>query len=43
MLIFLFSSKSGALLTAHFEQSDLAHDWMLEYLVRLLTVFIMHP
>ncbi|KAJ7775582.1 P-loop containing nucleoside triphosphate hydrolase protein [Mycena metata] len=23
---------SGALLTAHFEQSDLAHDWMLQYL-----------
>ncbi|KAF7369618.1 p-loop containing nucleoside triphosphate hydrolase protein [Mycena venus] len=23
---------SGSLLTAHFEQSDLAHDWMLKYL-----------
>ncbi|KAJ6592399.1 P-loop containing nucleoside triphosphate hydrolase protein [Mycena capillaripes] len=23
---------SGSLLTAHFEQSDLAHDWILEYL-----------
>ncbi|KAJ7731579.1 hypothetical protein DFH07DRAFT_781238 [Mycena maculata] len=27
-------NQSGALLTAHFPQADLAHDWMLEYLVR---------
>ncbi|KAJ7144501.1 hypothetical protein C8R44DRAFT_865415 [Mycena epipterygia] len=26
------AEPSGALLTAYFEQSDLAHDWMLEYL-----------